>query len=237
MECHTIKEVQSLYDVQRMEQHLKRYFLHYTLLAVVLSIALSTLLRVMVRHYGGTLTVLIVIFAILTIVPSMIQLRTEAMPKAARNWKAIVAMVAYSFIIMPLISLLLAPALGNRHRETMWPLWQQSGKVKDGRVSFPHYLRQRVLDWKNPNYLQPLEHPKLTGTSSYPLLSLAPQKIHGLSTLIMIITPYLHNKRMIDLWMTLRTYVGTLRLIESLCSRPSREAIGNSTTARLHPMD
>ncbi|CAB1129751.1 conserved membrane protein of unknown function [Candidatus Hydrogenisulfobacillus filiaventi] len=99
----------------RPEAHLKRFFLAYTILAVVLSVALSTLFRRDVRAWSGTLTVLIVVFAFPTIAPSMVQLRTEVVPRAARRLNAIAAMVGYTFVLMPLPAILLAPALGNRY--------------------------------------------------------------------------------------------------------------------------
>lgn len=99
--------------VARAERHLKRFFLAYTILAVILSVGLSTLLRGDVRAWSGALTVLVIVFAFPAIAPSMVQLRTEVVPRALGRLKAIAAMVGYAFVLVPLLALLLAPALGN----------------------------------------------------------------------------------------------------------------------------
>lgn len=100
--------------LQRVEIHLKHHFIYYTAAVLVLAVTLSTLLKRVLPAFSGSLTTTITVFAVLAIAPSMIQIHIEALPRVLGQWKAITVMVAYSFVTMPLLSLVLAPALGNR---------------------------------------------------------------------------------------------------------------------------
>jgi ACR3 family arsenite efflux pump ArsB len=61
----------------------------------------------------GLLSNLVIFFAILTIYPSMIQLKTEGLLKHMRSFKPIIISLIYVFVLSPLIAILVAPSFGN----------------------------------------------------------------------------------------------------------------------------
>ena len=56
---------------------------------------------------------LVIFFAILTIYPSMVQLKTEGLAKSFRSWRQILVSLIYVFVLSPIIAFGLAPTIGN----------------------------------------------------------------------------------------------------------------------------
>lgn len=61
----------------------------------------------------GLLSDIVIFFAILTIYPSMIQLKTEVLPKNMKSFKPIVISMIYVFVLSPVMAILVAPSFGN----------------------------------------------------------------------------------------------------------------------------
>jgi len=96
-----------------MSEHVRKYLIVYTLLSVILAIPIGDYFEEYVVTNGAFLSNAVVFFAVLTIYPSMIQLRTEGLVKIFRLWKPIVAFFFYVFFLSPVISFTLAPTFGN----------------------------------------------------------------------------------------------------------------------------
>ena len=101
--------------ISKTDNNIKRYFLVYTILSIIIAIFLSYTFKSYVIKNNRIITLLIVIFAVLTIGPSMLQLKIEVIPKALHKWKAIMVIVFYSFFVMPLLALLFAHILINKY--------------------------------------------------------------------------------------------------------------------------
>ncbi len=96
-----------------ISEHVKRYLILYTLLSVAIAIPVGYYSREFTAANEGLLSDLVIFFAILTIYPSMIQLKTEGFVKELRSWKPIVASLIYIFALSPLFAFILAPSIGN----------------------------------------------------------------------------------------------------------------------------
>jgi len=64
-----------------MSEHVRKYLIVYTLLSVILAIPIGDYFEEYVVTNGAFLSNAVVFFAVLTIYPSMIQLRTEGLVK------------------------------------------------------------------------------------------------------------------------------------------------------------
>ncbi|MGC8609165.1 MAG: hypothetical protein ACP5UV_04755 [Thermoplasmata archaeon] len=101
--------------INKIDSNITRYFLIYTVLSIIIAIFLSYTLKNYVIKYDKIITLLLVIFAVFTIGPSMLQLKIEVMPRAFHKWNAIMIMVFYSFIAMPLFALFFAHILADQY--------------------------------------------------------------------------------------------------------------------------
>lgn len=99
----------------RLASHLKKYMLAYTVLSIVLAVVVGHFASyALARISKGTYTDLVMVLAIATVYPSMIQLRGEALGSAFKQWKGLLLSLAYVFLLAPFMAFALAPALGKR---------------------------------------------------------------------------------------------------------------------------
>ncbi len=94
--------------------HVRKYLLLYTIIVLILGVLVGYPLHNIIVKNKGLLKNLILTFAILTLYPSMIQLRTEGLVESFKNYKPIAATIAYIFILAPLLAFLAAPIFGNQ---------------------------------------------------------------------------------------------------------------------------
>ncbi len=57
---------------------------------------------------------MVMLIAVATVYPSMIQLKGEALGKAFKEWKSLLLSLVYVFALAPLMAYVLAPTLDNR---------------------------------------------------------------------------------------------------------------------------
>lgn len=99
--------------IDLISDHVRKYLILYTTLSVAIAIP--------VGYYSSTFTAsnknlfsdLVIFFAILTIYPSMIQLKTESFTRELRSWKPIAISLVYLFALSPLLAFFLAPGFGD----------------------------------------------------------------------------------------------------------------------------
>lgn len=95
-------------------EHVRRYLIAYVLAAVGLAVLAGYLLPAFSAATNKVLlSNLVIALAILTIYPSMVQLKTEGMLPGFRSWRPIAVMLVYVFAVAPLIAFLVAPTFGN----------------------------------------------------------------------------------------------------------------------------
>lgn len=94
-------------------EHMRKYLILYTLLSVAIAVPVGYYSEKFTAANKDLFSDLIIIFAILTIFPSMVQLKTEGLAKSFRSWKPIAVSLAYVFLLSPIIALVLAPTFGN----------------------------------------------------------------------------------------------------------------------------
>ncbi len=98
--------------VSALAEHVRKYLLLYTILSVVFAIIFGYYTMHFTSANKGLFANLVIIFAIMTIYPSMIQLKSEGFLKELRSWKQILVSIIYVFIISPVIAFIIAPSLG-----------------------------------------------------------------------------------------------------------------------------
>lgn len=96
-----------------LSEHVRKYLILYTLLSVAIAIPVGYYSRAFTASNKELFSNLVIFCAILTIYPSMIQLKTEGFAKQPRSWRPIVASLIYIFALSPLIAFILAPSFGN----------------------------------------------------------------------------------------------------------------------------
>ncbi len=99
--------------ISTLSEHLRKYLIVYTLLSVTVAILIGYYTRTFTAVNKGLFSDLVVIFAIMTIYPSMIQLKTEGFAKELRSWKPIVVSLIYVFALSPTIAFIVGPTLGT----------------------------------------------------------------------------------------------------------------------------
>ena len=99
--------------INRISDHVRKYLILYTFTSVLLGIIVGAYFRSFTVSDKGLLSNLVVFFAILTIYPSMIQLKTEGLPKHVKSFKPIIMSLIYVFVLSPIIAILVAPSFGN----------------------------------------------------------------------------------------------------------------------------
>lgn len=93
--------------------HFRKYLIVYTVVSVALAIPIGYYSRGFTAANKELFSNLVIFFAILTIYPSMVQLKTEGLAKSFRLWKPMLVSLAYVFILSPVIAFTLAPTFSN----------------------------------------------------------------------------------------------------------------------------
>lgn len=97
----------------KLSMHVRKYLLLYTVIVLILGILIGYPIRNFVTKNKTFLKNLILTFAILTLYPSMIQLRTGRLARSFKNHKPIITTVGYIFILAPLLSFIAAFLFNN----------------------------------------------------------------------------------------------------------------------------
>ncbi len=100
--------------VKRAARHLKRFLLLYSILALIVGLAAGYAFHEFFAAHKALVRDLVVLFAILTIYPSMIQLKIGKMGEALRRVKPLTVGVLMIFVVTPLIALGLATLLPRK---------------------------------------------------------------------------------------------------------------------------
>lgn len=99
--------------IDRISEHVRKYLILYTVLSVAMAVPAGYYSAGFTASNVKLFSSLIIGLAILTIYPSMIQLKTEGFAKELRSWKTIGISMVYIFAISPLLAFVLAPTIGN----------------------------------------------------------------------------------------------------------------------------
>jgi ACR3 family arsenite efflux pump ArsB len=102
-------------DIAHLSGHVRKYLIVYTILSTILALPIGYYFKDVIASNKALISNLVVILAILTIYPSMVQLKTEGLLKSFRSWKQIVLSMLYVFLLSPLLAFLIAPTLGDLH--------------------------------------------------------------------------------------------------------------------------
>ncbi len=94
-------------------EHVRKYLIVYTVLSIAIALLVGYYSSGFTASNKGLFSNLVIVFAILTIYPSMIQLKTEGLAKSFRSWKPMVVSLIYVFVLSPLVAFGLAPTFGN----------------------------------------------------------------------------------------------------------------------------
>ncbi|HEV51718.1 MAG TPA: arsenic resistance protein [Thermoprotei archaeon] len=98
-----------------LSKHLKKYLLAYTIGVIMLAIFVGHFDAMYISRIPKQLfTDIVMLIAVATVYPSMIQLKGEALGKAFKEWKSLLLSLVYVFALAPLMAYVLAPTLGNR---------------------------------------------------------------------------------------------------------------------------
>ena len=100
--------------VKRVAAHLKRFLLLYSILALAIGLAAGYMFRGFFATHKALVRDLVVLFAILTIYPSMIQLKIGRMGDALRRVKPLAVGLLMIFVVTPLIAMGLATLLPRK---------------------------------------------------------------------------------------------------------------------------
>ncbi len=100
--------------VKEIAAYLKKRFLEYTVAAMLAGFLAGLALQPWITANKGLMKNLIIAFAILTIYPSMIQLKSEKLGQAARKGREILVALLFVFLAAPLIAMLFASLLPDR---------------------------------------------------------------------------------------------------------------------------
>jgi ACR3 family arsenite efflux pump ArsB len=96
-----------------LAQVVRKYLILLTLASTLLAIPLGYYFSRTVAASKLFISNLVVVLAVLTIYPSMIQLKTEGLLKSMRKVKEILLSLIYVFLASPLLAVLVAPTLGD----------------------------------------------------------------------------------------------------------------------------
>lgn len=97
------------------EENIRKYFIYYTLLSIIIAIPVGYYLSSFNLKNQAFFSDMLIVFAIMIIYPSMIQLRTEGehIKKAFKSWKVILIAMIYIFALAPIMALFMSPYLGS----------------------------------------------------------------------------------------------------------------------------
>ncbi|MDG6906640.1 MAG: arsenic resistance protein [Nitrososphaerota archaeon] len=96
-----------------ISEHVRKYLILYTVLSAGIAIPVGYYSSAFTAANKQLISNLVIFFAILTIYPSMIQLKTEGLANSFRSWKSILVSLIYVFVLSPVIAFALAPTFGS----------------------------------------------------------------------------------------------------------------------------
>ncbi|MDG6998697.1 MAG: arsenic resistance protein [Nitrososphaerota archaeon] len=108
-----ITDAHHLSRLHLVSEHVRKYLILYTLLSVLIAIPVGYYSSAFTATNKELFSNLVIFLAILTIYPSMIQLKTEGLANSFRSWRAMIISLIYVFILSPIIAFALAPTFGN----------------------------------------------------------------------------------------------------------------------------
>lgn len=94
-------------------EHMRKYLIAYTFLTLILGLLIGIRFHTFFKSNPILVKNLIVTFAILTIYPSMVQLRTEELAKSAKMIKEIAISMFFVFLLAPLLAMAFAKLFGD----------------------------------------------------------------------------------------------------------------------------
>ena len=92
---------------------MRKYLILYTILIILLAIPIGYYYRAVIAPNKALISNFITAMAILTIFPSMIQLKTEGFVKSFKDWKSITIYLIYGYVLFPVLAMALSPTLGD----------------------------------------------------------------------------------------------------------------------------
>jgi len=101
--------------VRSLASHLKRFLLPYSILAILLGVAVGYAYRGWFSANKSLVSNSIIVLAILTIYPSMIQLKVEKLGAAAKKIREIALSMILIFLLSPLLAIAFSFLLENRN--------------------------------------------------------------------------------------------------------------------------
>jgi len=99
--------------IKKLAQHMRKYLIVYTFLSLLIGLIVGCEYFHFFKSNLKLAKNLIVTFAILTIYPSMIQLRTEELAKSARMFKEIAISMFFVFVLAPVLAMIFAKFFGD----------------------------------------------------------------------------------------------------------------------------
>lgn len=100
-------------SIKTVAEHMRKHLILYTVLTILLALPIGYYYKTWIAHNKELVSNLIVIMAILTILPSAIQLKIEGFMKNLKDWKSMIIFLLYVYVLVPVIAMALAPALGD----------------------------------------------------------------------------------------------------------------------------
>ncbi|PLJ77006.1 MAG: hypothetical protein B7L53_08680 [Thermofilum sp. NZ13] len=100
-------------SLKKVSAHVNKHFLEYTLLSLLAGFLIGVAFQAWISKNTTLIKNLIMAFAILTIYPSMIQLKGEELGKAAKKGKEMLISLVFVFVVAPLIAILFAYLLSD----------------------------------------------------------------------------------------------------------------------------
>ncbi len=99
--------------LQLASEHVRKYLIVYTVLSIALALPIGYYSSGFTATNKDLFSNLVILFAILTIYPSMIQLKTEGLAHSLKSWRPMLVSLVYVFVLSPIIAFGLAPTFGN----------------------------------------------------------------------------------------------------------------------------
>jgi ACR3 family arsenite efflux pump ArsB len=99
--------------IKKFAQHMRKYLIVYTFLSLLIGLIVGCKYIHFFKSNPKLVKNLIVTFAILTIYPSMVQLRTEELAKSAGRFKEISISIFFVFVVAPLLAMAFAKLFGD----------------------------------------------------------------------------------------------------------------------------
>ncbi len=94
--------------IERIARHMRRYLIAYTFLSLMVGVLVGLKFAGFFKSNPTLVKNLIVFFAILTIYPSMVQLKTEELARSVRMFKEIVISMFFVFLLAPFLAMAFA---------------------------------------------------------------------------------------------------------------------------------